>query len=59
MAVSLRIFKLEYDKNVLFRPKVKLLTEEEYQSSRNEETRKALEEWILKIFCVPATFENI
>ena len=44
---------------MLFRPKVKLLTEEEYQSSRNEETRKALEEWILKIFCVPATFAKI
>jgi len=36
-------------KKTLFRPKVKLLTEEEYQSSRNEETRKALEE--LRNYC--------
>jgi hypothetical protein len=36
-------------KKTLFRPKVKLLSEEEYQSQRNEETRKALEE--LRNYC--------
>jgi len=36
-------------KKTIFRPKVKLLSEEQYQAQRNEETRKALEE--LRNYC--------
>jgi len=38
-----------YARKTLFRPKVKLLSEEEYQAQRNKETRKALEE--LRNYC--------